>query len=92
MIRECSSCPIAPGAAYELTDALLVNPYDTDEIGRALQTALSMPLSERRERQGKLLDVLRNHDIHRWHARFVEQLSGTLPSSCATCAPLRSVS
>jgi trehalose 6-phosphate synthase len=76
------------GAACELTDALLVNPYDTNEIARALQTALSMPLSERRERQRKLLGVLGNQDIHRWHARFVEQLAGTLPLPCASCASI----
>ncbi len=80
------------GAACELTDALLVNPYDMRGISRAVQIALSMPLSERRERHQKLLAALREHDIHRWHSRFVELLaSGSAPtfvvrSSCNTSA------
>jgi trehalose 6-phosphate synthase len=38
------------GAAEELADALLVNPYDPDEIADALQRAITMPLAERRQR------------------------------------------
>lgn len=71
------------GAAYELTDALLVNPYDTKGIARALQTALAAPLAERRARHEKLLAALRKNDIHRWHARFVERLQGHRPSLTA---------
>jgi trehalose 6-phosphate synthase len=71
------------GAACELQDALLVNPYDTKGIARALQSALAMPLSERRQRHEKLLAVVRENDIHGWHTRFVEQLTGEslLPAS-----------
>ena len=64
------------GAACELQDALLVNPYDTKGIARALQSALAMPLSERRQRHEKLLAVVRENDVHRWHTRFVQQLAG----------------
>ncbi|HEX4024262.1 MAG TPA: trehalose-6-phosphate synthase [Steroidobacteraceae bacterium] len=69
------------GSACELTDALLVNPYDTKGIAHAIQGALTMPLAERRERHAKLLAALRENDIHRWHSRFVQQLqdSGTAP-------------
>jgi trehalose 6-phosphate synthase len=63
------------GAACELPDALLVNPYDTQGIARALQSALAMPLAERRERHQKLLTALRNNDIHQWYSRFLEQLT-----------------
>jgi len=62
------------GAACELTDALLVNPYDTNGIAHAIQGALTMPLAERRARHEKLLATLRENDIHRWHSRFVQQL------------------
>jgi trehalose 6-phosphate synthase len=62
------------GSACELTDALLVNPYDSKGIARALQGALTMPLAERRARHEKLLATLRENDIHRWHSRFVQQL------------------
>ena len=64
------------GAACDLQDALLVNPYDTKGIARTLQAALAMPLSERRQRHERLLSVVRENDVHRWHTRFVEQLAG----------------
>jgi trehalose 6-phosphate synthase len=75
------------GAACELTDALLVNPYDTRGISQALQAALSMPLPERRQRHERLLAALRENDIHRWYLRFVEQLS---TGSASTCTERRS--
>ena len=62
------------GAACELTEALLVNPYDTKGIARATQRALTMPLAERRARHATSLATLRENDIHRWHTRFIEEL------------------
>lgn len=63
------------GAAHELTDALIVNPYDVRGIGQALQHALEMPLAERRRRQERLLAALSENDIHGWHRRFTARLS-----------------
>ncbi|HEX3844218.1 MAG TPA: trehalose-6-phosphate synthase [Steroidobacteraceae bacterium] len=62
------------GAACELTEALLINPYDTKGIARAIQRALNMPLAERRARHAASLAILRENDIHRWHTRFIEEL------------------
>jgi trehalose 6-phosphate synthase len=64
------------GAACELTDALLVNPYDTQEIGRAIQAAVTMPVAERRARHARLLRKLQHNDVHTWQSRFVHALSG----------------
>lgn len=75
------------GAARELTDALLVNPYDTKGIARAIQSALGMPLAERRARHEKLLAILRENDIHRWHMRFLEQLTRESPTSPVSALP-----
>ena len=75
------------GAARELTDALLVNPYDTQGIGRAIQSALVMPLAERRARHERLLAILHENDIHRWHTRFLEQLTREPPISAVPVAP-----
>jgi trehalose 6-phosphate synthase len=63
------------GAARELADALLVNPYDTKGIARAIHSALVMPLAERRARHARMLAILHENDIHRWHTRFLEQLT-----------------
>jgi trehalose 6-phosphate synthase len=73
------------GAARELTDALLVNPYDTKGIAHAIQSALEMPLPERRARHERLLAILHENDIHRWHMRFLEQL--TRESSTSSDVP-----
>ncbi len=62
------------GAACELTDALLVNPYDTRGVARALQLALEMPQAEHRARHERLMAALSTHDIHAWHRRFVSEL------------------
>jgi trehalose 6-phosphate synthase len=62
------------GAAYELQDALIVNPYDTRGIAQALQHALEMPVAERRRRHEKLLAALSENDIHSWHRHFTSRL------------------
>jgi trehalose 6-phosphate synthase len=64
------------GAARELTGALQVNPYDKRGMALALQTALNMPLEERRQRHRQMLDAVRRHDIHAWYGQFVEDLTG----------------
>ncbi len=65
------------GAANELTGALLINPYDKNATGRALQQALAMPLAERRERYETNIKALRANDIARWHRSFVTRLKET---------------
>jgi trehalose 6-phosphate synthase len=67
------------GAAWELTDALLVNPYDTRAIAHATHAALEMPIGERRARHEKLLAALGRNDIHCWYRRFTESLLSPLP-------------
>ncbi|MBS0378627.1 MAG: trehalose-6-phosphate synthase [Proteobacteria bacterium] len=62
------------GAACELGDALLVNPYDTQGIAGALKTALDMPLAERRMRHERMLTALREHDLHQWSESFTAAL------------------
>jgi trehalose 6-phosphate synthase len=64
------------GAARELTGALQVNPYDKSGAAVALQTALNMPLDERRARHEQMLTAVRQHDIHNWYRRFVHDLTG----------------
>jgi trehalose 6-phosphate synthase len=64
------------GAARELTDALLVNPYDRSAVALALKQALAMPLSERRARHDAMLAMLRKNSIERWHRSFIERLEG----------------
>jgi trehalose 6-phosphate synthase len=65
------------GAARELTGALQINPYDSRAVGHAIQTALTMSLSERRERHVAMLELLRSNDIAAWAQRFVSTLRQT---------------
>jgi trehalose 6-phosphate synthase len=62
------------GAANELTSALIVNPYDRDEVAAALNRALTMPLAERISRHAEMLDIIVKNDIHRWQERFIDDL------------------
>jgi trehalose 6-phosphate synthase/phosphatase len=62
------------GAAAELTDALLVNPYDQDGVATAIHTALLMPEAERRARMAGLREQVRSHDVHRWAREYVGAL------------------
>ncbi|HEX5830485.1 MAG TPA: trehalose-6-phosphate synthase, partial [Gemmatimonadaceae bacterium] len=62
------------GAADELADSLLVNPYDVDAIAAAMQRALMMDEPERRARMQALRAQVLSHDVHRWVASFLEAL------------------
>jgi trehalose 6-phosphate synthase len=66
------------GAAPELSGALQVNPYDKRGMAFALQTALNMPHGERCERHKQMLGAVREHDIHNWYGRFVQDLTGEI--------------
>ena len=62
------------GAAAELTDAVLVNPYDIDAIAAGVNQALAMPLPERRRRHERMMATLRERDIGAWEQRFLDDL------------------
>ncbi|MBS7777519.1 trehalose-6-phosphate synthase [Acidovorax sp. CCYZU-2555] len=62
------------GAAQELTEALLVNPFDTRSVAQAMERALQMPLLERVQRHRAMLKRLRSHNIQWWHQRFLFDL------------------
>ncbi len=63
------------GAAYELSEALLVNPYDIEGVAEAIVRAENMPLAERRERHAAMLRTLRRNDINAWRRSFLDALA-----------------
>jgi len=63
------------GAARQMTDALIVNPFDCEETARALHHARQMPLAERRRRHGRLMRGLREYDVRRWRNEFIAALA-----------------
>jgi len=62
------------GAARELTDALLVNPYATDDFAEAIRDAVEMPLEARQRRMRKMREVVRENNIYKWAADVVSEL------------------
>ena len=69
------------GAANELTSALIVNPYDRDEVAEALNRALVMPLTERISRHAEMMEVIERNDINHWQERFIADLKQVTPRS-----------
>jgi trehalose 6-phosphate synthase len=63
------------GAAEDLVEALIVNPYDIDDMAHAMATALRMPLPERQERHAALLARVRARDVRSWRESFLEVLT-----------------
>jgi trehalose 6-phosphate synthase len=63
------------GAAEQLREALLVNPYDIPATAQAIQRALQMPLAERQERHAALLANVREQDVHHWRRSFLDALA-----------------
>jgi trehalose 6-phosphate synthase len=65
------------GAAEQLKEAILVNPYDTESTANSIHLALQMPLEERRSRHQALLATIRQYDVHWWCNSFLETLAQT---------------
>jgi trehalose 6-phosphate synthase len=63
------------GAARELPDALLVNPYDIMQLSEAIHTALEMPESEQAKRMQWMRRAVREHNIYRWAANLLSDLT-----------------
>ncbi|UJW87066.1 alpha,alpha-trehalose-phosphate synthase (UDP-forming) [Devosia sp. SL43] len=63
------------GAAEIFEDAVLVNPFDTDETGEALRMALDMPLDERIARWQSLMAAARRHNVDDWSRSFIDRLA-----------------
>ena len=62
------------GAARELRDALLVNPYDIDETAEALRLALEMDAEEKKVRMQRMRKTVREHNVYRWAGSLIAEL------------------
>jgi trehalose 6-phosphate synthase len=62
------------GACHELVDALVVNPYDTEEMAAAIHRSLEMAPEERRLRMHRMRAVVREHNIYRWAGNLIAEL------------------
>jgi trehalose 6-phosphate synthase len=62
------------GAAVELRDALLVNPYDIVGVAEAIHSGLEMSLEERRERMRRMRRQVMEYNIYMWAAKVLGDL------------------
>jgi trehalose 6-phosphate synthase len=62
------------GAARELRDALLVNPYDIDQTADAIRTALEMEPAEKQMRVHRMRKIIEEHNIYRWAGTLIAEL------------------
>jgi len=63
------------GAAAELAEALIVNPYDVEGVAAAIDRALRMPAPEQQLRMAELRRRVSEHDVHRWSSSFLGDLA-----------------
>lgn len=80
------------GAARELRQAIIINPYDPQEVADGIACALAMPLAERRQRWQALHTAICDNDIDHWRSRFLATLmrgnASTMPRpALAAAAP-----
>jgi len=59
------------GAARELPEALVVNPYNIDQCAAALHLALTMPLAEQRTRMRSMRGLIQEFNVYRWAGRML---------------------
>jgi trehalose 6-phosphate synthase len=71
------------GAANELHEAVVVNPYDTDGCARALAGALEMTRDEQRERMRRMRAVVARNDAHAWASRMLADVLVTCQTAAA---------
>ncbi len=62
------------GAARELTDALLVNPYSIEEFADSIKLAIEMPKEEKRKRMESMRKIITKNNIYRWAANIITEL------------------
>ncbi|MGF1549648.1 MAG: alpha,alpha-trehalose-phosphate synthase (UDP-forming) [Sphingomonadaceae bacterium] len=64
------------GAADQLTEAVMINPYSRDDVADGIKTALEMPKAERIRRWEKIAQNVEEEDVIAWRHAFVEALAG----------------
>ncbi|MCG2713594.1 MAG: trehalose-6-phosphate synthase [Candidatus Omnitrophica bacterium] len=62
------------GAARELTDAILVNPYSIEEFADSIKLAIQMPKEEKKRRMENMRSVIAENNIYRWAANIINEM------------------
>jgi trehalose 6-phosphate synthase len=80
------------GAATELPDALIVNPYDIEGVAEAIHQGLEMDLDERRKRMQRMRHHVMDHNIYRWAASILGDLRELRMESSDTANTIHALS
>ena len=72
------------GAAQELPDALIVNPYDTKQMVASLHEALDMSLEDRQKRLASMKERIESYDALHWANTFINDLALQTPDDIST--------
>jgi len=67
------------GAAVELPEAILTNPYSMDRMDEAIDQALAMPEKEQKERMAKMYETVTKYDVNYWADHLLELFESTNP-------------
>ena len=62
------------GAAKEMGEALIINPFHSDDFARTLEQALTMPAEEQIRRNQAIQERLRRYDVNRWADDFIQSM------------------
>ncbi|HTX22507.1 MAG TPA: bifunctional alpha,alpha-trehalose-phosphate synthase (UDP-forming)/trehalose-phosphatase [Candidatus Aquilonibacter sp.] len=76
------------GAAKEMGEALIINPFHREDFAKALEQALTMPVEEQVWRNQHLQERLRRYNVVRWADDFVQALLSTQKTEAARRARL----
>ncbi len=63
------------GAAQELREALIINPYDGQQTAEAIRTGLEMQPAEQARRMRKLRNTVKNNNVYRWAAEIIKRIA-----------------
>jgi alpha,alpha-trehalose-phosphate synthase [UDP-forming] len=79
------------GAARELNDALVVNPYDTEQMAEAIRIALELPAEERQARMRRMRSVVQERNVYHWAGDLIAELSSVrlAPENIETMSGLK---
>ena len=63
------------GASRELKDALIVNPYDIEQMADAICLSIRMQFAERSDRMGRMRANVRQYNVYRWAGKLIGELA-----------------
>ena len=73
--RRARVCPAPAGAARDLSDAVLINPFAIDELAEALRLALTMTPEEQEQRMTRMRQRVTDNNVYRWAGMLLSEAS-----------------